>query len=166
MLLKFYSRDLQMFVISQSVFIIIYFVMSYSVCPGRPLQPSLIFLAKAGNLVLHSGGLWLYSQTSGWAGKVCKGKTLQITLNCQSLIKVFWIKFTHTFSEARPFYKHNHYLLHCYEMIQLTKNSTIFYHVQLALFFIEIDAEILLAHYTWKVAFINLSHKQSIQVKL
>jgi len=33
-------------------------------------------------------------------------------------------------------------------------------------FFIENDAEILPAHYTWKVAFANLIHKQSIQVKL
>ncbi len=30
-------------------------------------------------------------------------------------------------------------------------------------FFIENDAEMLLAHYTWKVAFTNLIHKQSIQ---
>jgi len=33
-------------------------------------------------------------------------------------------------------------------------------------FFIENDAEILGVHYTWKVAFTNLVHKQSIQVKL
>ncbi len=33
-------------------------------------------------------------------------------------------------------------------------------------FFIENDAEILHAHCTWKVAFTNLIHKQSIQVKL
>jgi hypothetical protein len=33
-------------------------------------------------------------------------------------------------------------------------------------FYIENDAEILPAHYTWKVAFTNLIHKQSIQVKL
>jgi len=33
-------------------------------------------------------------------------------------------------------------------------------------FFIEKDAEILPAHYTCKVAFTNLIHKQSIQVKL
>jgi hypothetical protein len=33
-------------------------------------------------------------------------------------------------------------------------------------FFIEKDAEILSAHYTWKVAFTNLIHKQSIEVKL
>jgi hypothetical protein len=33
-------------------------------------------------------------------------------------------------------------------------------------FSIEIDAEIFHAHYTWKVAFTNLIHKQSIQVKL
>ncbi len=33
-------------------------------------------------------------------------------------------------------------------------------------FFIENDAEILHVHYTWKVAFTNLIHKQSIQVKL
>jgi hypothetical protein len=33
-------------------------------------------------------------------------------------------------------------------------------------FFIENDAEILPAHYTWKKAFTNLIHKQSIQVKL
>jgi hypothetical protein len=33
-------------------------------------------------------------------------------------------------------------------------------------FFIENDAEILHARYTWKVAFTNLIHKQSIQVKL
>ncbi len=32
--------------------------------------------------------------------------------------------------------------------------------------YIENDAEILPAHYTWKVAFTNLIHKQSIQVKL
>jgi hypothetical protein len=31
-------------------------------------------------------------------------------------------------------------------------------------FFIENDAEILHTRYTWKVAFINLIHKQSIQV--
>jgi hypothetical protein len=34
------------------------------------------------------------------------------------------------------------------------------------IFFIENDAEILLAHYTWKVTFTNLIHKQSIKVKL
>jgi hypothetical protein len=33
-------------------------------------------------------------------------------------------------------------------------------------FFTENDAEILHAHYTWKVSFTNLSHKQCIQVKL
>jgi hypothetical protein len=33
-------------------------------------------------------------------------------------------------------------------------------------FFIENEAEILHAHYTSKVAFTNLIHKQSIQVKL
>ncbi len=33
-------------------------------------------------------------------------------------------------------------------------------------FFIENDAEILPAHYTWKAAFTNLIHKQSIQVLL
>ncbi len=33
-------------------------------------------------------------------------------------------------------------------------------------FFIENDAEILPVHYTWKVAFANLIHKQIIQVKL
>ncbi len=33
-------------------------------------------------------------------------------------------------------------------------------------FFIENDAEILRSHYTWKVAFTNIIHKQSIQVKL
>ncbi len=33
-------------------------------------------------------------------------------------------------------------------------------------FFIENDAEILRLHYTWKVAFGNFIHKQSIQVKL
>ena len=33
-------------------------------------------------------------------------------------------------------------------------------------FFIENDAEILHMYYTWKVAFTNLIHKQSIQVKL
>ncbi len=33
-------------------------------------------------------------------------------------------------------------------------------------FFIENDTEILCAHYTWKVAFPNLIHKQNIQVKL
>ncbi len=33
-------------------------------------------------------------------------------------------------------------------------------------FFIENDAEILPAHYAWKVLFTNLIHKQSIQVKL
>ncbi len=33
-------------------------------------------------------------------------------------------------------------------------------------FFIENDAEIKPAHYTWKVPFTNLIHKQSIQVKL
>jgi len=33
-------------------------------------------------------------------------------------------------------------------------------------FFIENYAEILHAHYTWKVAFTNLIHKQSIKVKL
>jgi hypothetical protein len=33
-------------------------------------------------------------------------------------------------------------------------------------FFIENDAEILQANYNWKVAFTNLFHKQSIQVKL
>ncbi len=33
-------------------------------------------------------------------------------------------------------------------------------------FLFENDAEILHAHYTWKVAFTNLIHKQSIQVKL
>jgi hypothetical protein len=32
-------------------------------------------------------------------------------------------------------------------------------------FFIEYDAKILRAHYTWKVGFTNLIHKQSIQVK-
>ncbi len=33
-------------------------------------------------------------------------------------------------------------------------------------FFIENDAEILPAHFTWKKAFTNPIHKQSIQVKL
>ena len=33
-------------------------------------------------------------------------------------------------------------------------------------FFIVNDAEILSAHYTWKVAFTNLIHIQSIKVKL
>jgi hypothetical protein len=33
-------------------------------------------------------------------------------------------------------------------------------------FFIENDAEILCVLYTWKVAFTNLIHKQSIRVKL
>ncbi len=33
-------------------------------------------------------------------------------------------------------------------------------------FFIENDAEILHAHYAWKVAFTNLIQNQSIQVKL
>ncbi len=33
-------------------------------------------------------------------------------------------------------------------------------------FFIENDAEILPAHYTWKVALTNLIQKQSTQVKL
>ncbi len=33
-------------------------------------------------------------------------------------------------------------------------------------FFIEIGAEILPAHYTWKLAFTNHIHKQSVQVKL
>jgi hypothetical protein len=33
-------------------------------------------------------------------------------------------------------------------------------------FFLESDAEMLTVHYTWKVAFTNLIHKQSIQVKL
>ncbi len=33
-------------------------------------------------------------------------------------------------------------------------------------FFIENDTEILPAHYTWKVAFANLIHKESVQVKL
>ncbi len=33
-------------------------------------------------------------------------------------------------------------------------------------FLIENDAEILHAHYTWKVAFTNLIHKQSIHVNL
>ncbi len=32
-------------------------------------------------------------------------------------------------------------------------------------FFIEYDAELLLARYTWKVGFTNFIHKQSIQVK-
>jgi hypothetical protein len=33
-------------------------------------------------------------------------------------------------------------------------------------FFIEKDADIVPSHYTWKVAFTNLIHKQRIQVKL
>jgi hypothetical protein len=43
------------------------------------------------------------------------------------------------------------------------------YHILLSIvftFLIENDAEILPAHYTWKVAFTNLIHKQSIQVIL
>jgi hypothetical protein len=43
------------------------------------------------------------------------------------------------------------------------------YHILLSIvrtFFIENSAEILPAHYTWKVAFNNHIHKQSIQVKL
>jgi hypothetical protein len=31
--------------------------------------------------------------------------------------KTFWSKFTYTFLYARPFYKHEPYLLHWYEMI-------------------------------------------------
>ncbi len=36
--------------------------------------------------------------------------------------------------------------LHCYTLV------TVVYQVQCALFYIENDAEIFLAHYTWKVA--------------
>ncbi len=45
----------------------------------------------------------------------------------------------------------------------------VIYHILLSIvctFFIENDAEILHVHYTWKVAFTDLFHKQSIQVKL
>ncbi len=43
------------------------------------------------------------------------------------------------------------------------------YHILLNIvhtFFIENDAVILNVHYTWKQAFTNLIHKQSVQVKL
>jgi hypothetical protein len=40
-----------------------------------------------------------------------------------------------------------------------------FWHI-VCTFLVENDAEIIPVHYTWKVAFPNLIHKQSIQVKL
>ncbi len=51
----------------------------------------------------------------------------------------------------------------------ITINKGLLYHILLSkvhTFFIENVAEISHAHYTWEVAFTNLIHKQSIQVKL
>ncbi len=49
--------------------------------PGRPFQPSLMFMVKASSL----GILRPYSQTLDKAGKACRRKTLELIMNNRKL---------------------------------------------------------------------------------
>jgi hypothetical protein len=56
---------------------------------------------------------------------------------------------------------------YCFQIEQKLKEQLIFevpYFTEYSAHFSENDAEILLAHYTWKVTCTNLIHKQSIQL--